>query len=102
MNEPELLEIYVDDGRQAGTAFRLGTRYDIAKKKMTLTEQARQEDLALGEDTNTRMARVCLPLMNEINRDLVFTVEVPEEFDDDKLPMLDTKLWLDKGMIRFT
>ena len=56
VNEPELLEIYVDDGRQAGAAFRLGTRYDIAKKKMTVTEEARQEDLSLGEDTNTRMA----------------------------------------------
>ena len=31
-NEPELLEIYVDDGRQAGAAFRLGTRNDIIKK----------------------------------------------------------------------
>ena len=64
-NEPELLEIYVDDGRQAGAAFRLGTRYDTGKKKMTVTEEARQEDLALGEDTNTRMARVCLPIMND-------------------------------------
>ena len=51
---------------------------------MTVTEEARQEDLALGDDTN----RICLPLMNK--------------FDDDRLPTLDTKLWLEKGMIRFT
>ena len=101
-NEPELLEIYVDDGRQAGAVFRMGTRYDREKGKMTVTEEAKQEDLALGENVNTRMARVCLPLMNDINRDLVFTVEVPEEFEDDRLPTLDTKLWLDQGMIRLT
>ena len=100
-NEPELLEIYVDDGRQAGAVFRMGTRYDKEKRKMTVTEEAKKEDLALGEDANTRMARVCLPLMNDVNRDLVFTIEVPEEFEDNRLPTLDTKLWLDQGRIRF-
>ena len=69
---------------------------------MIRTEGAKKEDLLLNEDNNTRMARICHPLMNAINRDLVFTVEVPEEFDDDKLPTLDTKIWLESGLIRFT
>ena len=42
--EPELLEVYVDDGRQAGAAFRLGTRFDPASKKFIITEAARRED----------------------------------------------------------
>ena len=43
--EPELLEVYVDDGRQAGAAFRLGTRYDPTIRKMITSEEARKEDI---------------------------------------------------------
>ena len=97
--EPELLEIYVDDGRQAGAVFRLGTRYDPTSKKMIISEDARMEDITLAEDNNVRMARVCLPLMNSINEDLVFTVEAPEDFPDNRLPTLDTKLtYFEKSM----
>ena len=42
------------------------------------------------------MARLCLPLMNSINPDLTFTAEVAEDFEDEKLPTLDTKLWMRK------
>ena len=42
--EPEMLEVYVDDGRQAGPAFKLGTRFDPASKKLIITENARIED----------------------------------------------------------
>ena len=31
--------------------------------------------------------------MNTVNEDLVFTVEVGEEFDDKRLPTLDVKMW---------
>ena len=100
--EPELLEVYGDDGRQAGAAFRLGTRYDPTIREMIISEEARKEDIDLKEDRNTRMARVCLPVMNDINNDLVFTVEAPDEFEDKKLPTLDTKMWLEEGLIRHT
>ena len=69
---------------------------------MIISEEARKEDLELRENTNTRMARVCLPVMNDINIDLVLTVEAPDEFEDKKLPTLDTKMWLDEEQIRHT
>ena len=100
--EPELLEVYVDDGRQAGALFRLGTRYDPTSKKMIISEEARLEDINMAEENNVRMARICLPLMNSINEDLVFTVEAPEDFPDNRLPTLDTKLWLEKGLLVHT
>ena len=40
-------------------------------------------------------------LMNDINSDLVVTVEVPEEFENDRLPTLDSKQWLERGLLRF-
>ena len=48
----------------------------------------------MHETSNERMGRICLPAINSINRDLVFTKEVPEEFEDNKLPTLDFFLWL--------
>ena len=101
-DEPELLEVYVDDGRQAGKVFRIGTRFDPTSRKLIITEQARQEDIKLEESSNERMARVCLPIMNSINEDLVFTVEYPEEFADGRLPTLDMKMWLEAGKIKHT
>ena len=44
------------------------------------------------------MSRICLPAMNAINPDLVFTAEVPEDFADGKLPTLDTKFWQMGGL----
>ena len=34
------------------------------------------------EPTNRRMSSICIPAMNAINPDLVFTAEVPEDFAD--------------------
>jgi hypothetical protein len=48
----------------------------------------------MHETSNARMVRVCLPAINTINEDLVFTAEIPEEFKDHKLPTLDFYLWL--------
>ena len=39
--EPELLEVYVYDGRQAGACFKLGTRFDPTSRKMIITDEAR-------------------------------------------------------------
>ena len=100
--EPELLEVYVDDGRQAGAVFRLGTRFESTSRKMVITEDAMKEDKLLKEEPNVRMARVCLPIMNSINEDLTFTVEVSQDFKDRRLPTLDMKMWLEKGKIRHT
>jgi hypothetical protein len=50
----------------------------------------------MKESTNARMARLCLPAINSVNNNLVFTCELPEEFEDKKLPTLDFYLWLDK------
>ena len=72
-------------------------------KKNTISEDARQEDLRLRsemrETSNARMVRVCLPAINSINKDLVFTAEIPEEFPDNKLPTLDFFLWLEMNRL---
>ena len=42
------------------------------------------------------MARILLPAMSAINSDLSFTVEIGEDFKDQRLPTLDCKLWFNE------
>ena len=51
----------------------------------------------MKESSNARMVRVCLPAINQVKTDLVFTAEIPEDFQDSKLPTLDFFLWLDRN-----
>jgi hypothetical protein len=74
---------------------------------LTWSQEAKDEDKTLKYDkketTNERMARLCLPAINSVNADLVFTCELPVEFKDGKLPTLDFLLWLDKmGLLHWS
>jgi hypothetical protein len=90
--EDWLSESYVYDARQSTQAVKKGNRFDVETGTMKFSREALQEDIKMcneGESTNKRMSRICLPIMNSINRDLVFTVEVPEDFPNGKMPTLD-------------
>ena len=57
--------------------------------------EAEEEDERLraeGEHRDARMARLCLPVLNNINKDLEFTAETSAEFDNGRLPTLDFEL----------
>ena len=98
-----MLDGYVDDVRQKSSCLRYGTRWDTDANKFMISEEARKEDLRLRreekETSNAMMVRVCLPAINQVNTDLVFTAEIPEEFPDSKLPTLDFFLWLEKSRL---
>ena len=101
--EVRLLAGYVDDVRQGGTAIRYGIRYSAIRMEWSWTEDAWNEDKKLqadGESANARMKRICLPALNSINPDLRFTAEIPEEFQNQRLPTLDFELWLENNKLR--
>ena len=78
---------------------KMGTRYNAEVKNLVVVEEAVEEDEKLkreGETTNARMARILRPAMNAINSDLSFTVEIGEDFKDQRLPTLDCKLWFNE------
>ena len=95
------LDGYVDDVRHRSTSLRFGTRWNEEEEKWTWTEADKEEDKRLKyqerETTNQRMARLCLPAINSVNSNLVFTAEIPEDFEDKKLPTLDFFLWLERN-----
>ena len=53
-----------------------------------------------GENRDEFMARLCLPVMNDINVDLTFTAEVASDFGNKRLPTLDFTLWqVEEGIL---
>ena len=74
-----LLSGYVDDGRQGSTVLRKGAKFDEDKKVFVIDDEQLKKDLENDEPDNVRMARICLPAMNSINKDLRFTTEAPED-----------------------
>jgi hypothetical protein len=98
----DMLTGYVDDGRQGSFVLPIGMRYEKESNKFEFSEEARKEDLQLDENNNKRMARICLPAMNSVNEDLIFTTEIPEDFPLARLPTLDFLIWLVNGLINHT
>ena len=98
----DFLRGYVDDGRQVSTILAQGMRFSVELMKFVITEEGLEEDKISTESNNARMARLCLPAMNAINCDLVFTMEIPEDFPLCKLPTLDFEMWLEWWGINHT
>ena len=85
---------YIDGYGIAGTVLKLGMRYCNIQKSFKYATSDEMIDKILeegGETIDARMARVCLPLMEDINPDLKFTSEVASDFPDGWVPTLDFK-----------
>ena len=91
----DYLRGYVDNGRQVSTVLANGMRFSEEKMMFEITEEGKIEDENSVETINARMAKLCLPAMNAINPDLVFMMEIPEDFPLCRLPTLDFELWLE-------
>ena len=68
-----MLSGYVDDGRQLTSSLPLGMRYSKEEKIFKYSEPAYFEDnnkINEGESNNERMARICLPAMTDVNKNL--------------------------------
>ena len=52
-----------------------------------------------GKSATRRTAEILLQIMNSIMPFLRFTLEIGEEFSDQKLPTLDVKFWVEGGKL---
>ena len=67
---------YVDDGRQLTTILDPGMRFNKEVRKFVYDPEGEDEDEAKkkeGESERQRMDKICLPAINSVNEDLVFT-----------------------------
>ena len=93
-----LMTGYVDDGRQGWTTLRKGMRFDDSMEDFVIDQKQLEKDLAADEPDNVRMARICLPAINNVNKDLKFKTEAPAEFAKKRLPTVDCVIWLVEGI----
>ena len=82
----------MDDIRAAMRALREGTDFCQECKQFTFTKTKEEEDRSSKETDTERTARVMKKVFNSIERDLAFTVETQDEYENNMLPTLDTNL----------
>ena len=88
---------YMDDIRAFLKAIREGWRW--WEDRLCFCEEWRIEDLKDGKSATRRTAEILLQIMNSIMPFLRFTLEIGEEFSDQKLPTLDVKIWVKGGKL---
>ena len=91
---------YVDDIRVIMKAIKLGWRWNT--KEFEYREEWRTEEEEEGLTKTRKTARVMEAMMNSIMKGMRFTMEIGEDFKDNSLPTLDTRLWMEEGRIRYS
>ena len=59
------------------------------------------EDEDKEKSATLRSSEILIGVMNSIMLFLKFTLEIGEQFEDQKLPTLDLKCWVKNGIIEF-
>ena len=90
-------ERYMDDIRAFLKALKEGWRW--FEGGFWFCEAWRNEDINSGKSNCKRTGDALLGSMNDIMNFLVFTLEIHEDFEDLKLPTLDTLLYMEDGRI---
>ena len=91
---------YVDDIRAIMKAVKLGWRWN--GKELEFREDWKNEEEEEGLTKPRKTARVMNAMMNSIMKGMRFTMEIGEDFNDNSLPTLDTRLWMKDGQIRYS
>ena len=88
--------VYVDDQNWAGKALRKGVRWDRDKGEMRWKNEWEVEDIENKEKNDKRTMRELRNMANSIEKDIKMKEDYPSKNKDCKLPMLDTKMWVEK------
>ena len=90
---------YMDDIRAFLNSIKEGWRWH--EGHLCWTETWKNEDQKAGESGTRRTSNVLIPSMNSVLSFLNFTSEIHEDFEDNKLPSLDTNIWVEGLTILF-
>ena len=90
----ELLSaLYVDDGRSVQRKLCYGERFSPEKNAIVYSESLAEVDINDAVDKNELTRREMLNAMNSVNKDLQFTMELVDDFEDHRLPTLSFTMW---------
>ena len=100
--EVDLAACYVDDVRFVTSIIERGMRWDGKKKKFVQGDDWQEEDEAQNLSDEQRTARELKKAMNSIFTNIQFTTEIPDDFQNKRLPTLDCTIWLENGNILYS
>ena len=106
--EVKMLKMYVDDGRLVTTGVQRGAVYNTENKEIEYTTEQEEADRnreVEGETMEQRIKRLILPVMNDLNKDLEWTVELETDFAEGKgIPTLDFSVYweVERGRFEYT
>ena len=87
--------VFVDDQSWAGRALRRGTRWDSKEGKMRWSVEWEREDEDMSEKADKRTFRELRKMGNSLSSDIRMKEDTSSENEDGKLPILDTKMWVE-------
>ena len=90
---PDLLEIYVDDVNTVIKPIEAGLHY--VDGELVFNEEKAKADENVREDERTM--KVVQQVANSIDGMIVMTIDVPSSHEDNKVPMLDIKAWMNES-----
>ena len=89
---------YVDDVNLVLECLGLGVRWNASKRDMTWSQTWEDEDLEENLSDERRTAREILIMADDMSEEVAlrFTGEIQEDQEENKVPMLDVKVWLEE------
>ena len=78
-------------------SLKMGTVFDPETKRIEYDANQEAEDRKLELTPTEKTCKMMLEIMNSAEHDLSFTTEHSGMFPDNRLPTLDTSLWLESG-----
>ena len=88
----KLTKIYIDDVNGVFKSIKPGTEYKDGK--LIFNEEKAKDDWNLPEDKVTM--DIVKDIANDIDDMILMTVDIPSNYSDNKVPMLDIKVWINK------
>ena len=87
---------YVDDVRLLTSIIDKGARWETKEKKFKKRDDWLAEDEKENMSDERRTSREIRKVMNSIFQNIQFTMEIPEDFPENRLPTLDFTCWIDQ------
>ena len=91
--EVEMLDRYVDDGDLIVEVPPKGTRFDVESGEVVCSQEAEVEDSEVEDDKRTM--ELVRNIADSIHPMLQFDEDYPSKHEDNKIPILDLKCWMD-------
>ena len=90
---------YVDDTANAMAAISPGTRWGEEEKRMVMLPHLVEEDVEVEPDLRTM--REMVRMASSINPMIQMTGDCPSKNNDRRMPLLNTKVWVEDGVLLY-